>query len=160
MAGVAQAKVLQFRRTVEDETTTGENVALIPIPIHLSPGMAQTFSVVYRTFEGTITTEAPQFQVFSYPVPPSGVQEKELAELRERVRALEEHLATIGNERDSKVIVLRAISQEDAKTEILRLFQENHAEVLDYGIIAERLQLDLQIVVDVCNELEKEGLIG
>lgn len=160
MAGVAQGKVLQFRRTGEDETTTGENVAFIPIPIRLSQGMAQTFSLVYRTYEGTITTEAPQFQVFSYSLPPAGVQEKELSELRERVRTLEEHLATIEKERDSKVVVLRPISREDAKTEILRLFQENHAEILDYGIIAERLQLDLQIVVDVCNELEQEGLIG
>jgi len=61
---------------------------------------------------------------------------------------------------DSKVVFLRAISREDAKTEILRLFQENHAEVLDYEIIVERLKLDLQIVGDVCSELEKEALIA
>lgn len=160
MTGGAQAKVLQFRRTEEDETTIGDKVALITLPIQLTPGIAHTFSVTYGTSEGAVTTEAPQFQAFSYSIPSSGIKEKEVSELRDRVKALEDRLAAIEKEQDSKVILLRAISREDARTEILRLFEENQAEILDYGIIAERLQMDLQIVVDVCNELEQEGLIG
>lgn len=161
MTGAGQAKVLQFRKTAEDEAiTAGNNVALVPLPVPLSEGMAQTFSIVYRTYEGTISTEAPQFQVFSYPLHTTGVSEKELSDLRERVRVLEEQIAAIAERHDSELIVLRTLSRDEAKTEILKLFQEKASEVLDYGIIAQALHLDLQIVVDICNELEKEALIG
>lgn len=82
-------------------------------------------------------------------------------ELRERVKKLEstiEYIRAAGSTRAEDVIVLRTISREDAKAEILALFQSN--DVLDYGAIAEKLRLDLPEVVAICNELEKEGVIG
>ena len=50
------------------------------------------------------------------------------------------------------------LSRKEAKNEIVKLFKTG--EVLDYGIIADRLQLSLPFVVDICNELEEEGEIG
>lgn len=80
--------------------------------------------------------------------------------LEARVAILEERVGKLTSqiEESEKLVVLRTISRQDAKEEILALFRGG--DVLDYGLIAERLQLDLQLVVDICNELEKEGMIG
>lgn len=57
-----------------------------------------------------------------------------------------------------KVIVLREISREQAKQEIRSLFEGG--EVLDYEDIVERLRLDLEDVVALCQELMDEGAIA
>jgi len=54
-----------------------------------------------------------------------------------------------------KVIVLREISREQAKQEIQQLFSSGRT--LYYSDIAEELGLDLELVVDVCRELEENG---
>ena len=54
-----------------------------------------------------------------------------------------------------KVIVLREISREQAKQEIQQLFSSGRT--LYYSDIAEELGLDLELVVDVCRELEESG---
>jgi dCTP deaminase len=59
----------------------------------------------------------------------------------------------------TQTVVLRAITRQQAKAEILDLFK-NSNETLFYSDIAERLRLDLELVVELCNELEKEGCIG
>ena len=85
----------------------------------------------------------------------------ELIQLREKLKALESqvaHLAEATLPVQERVIILRSITREDAKNEIVRLFQAG--DVLDYGDIAERLQIELPLVVDICNELEREGIIG
>ncbi|HEV2381205.1 MAG TPA: dCTP deaminase [Terriglobia bacterium] len=56
-------------------------------------------------------------------------------------------------------VVLRAITRQQAKAEILELFK-NSNETLFYSDVAERLSLDLELVVELCNELENEGCIG
>ena len=56
-------------------------------------------------------------------------------------------------------MVLRAISRDQAKGEILELFKKTN-KTLFYSDVSERLSLDLELVVELCNELEKEGLIG
>jgi hypothetical protein len=56
-------------------------------------------------------------------------------------------------------VVLRAISRDQAKTEILNLFKKSH-KTLFYSDVSELLSLDLELVVELCNELENEGLIG
>ena len=50
------------------------------------------------------------------------------------------------------MIVLREISREQAKQEIQQLFSSGRT--LYYSDIAEELSLDLELVVDICRELE------
>lgn|GEM_PF-1410837 len=55
------------------------------------------------------------------------------------------------------LIVLREVPRREAKKEILQLFRE--CGPLYYSDIAERLRLDLELIVDLCSELEKERKI-
>lgn len=57
-----------------------------------------------------------------------------------------------------KTIVLREITKEEAKKEIQELFASTD-EILYYSDIAERLRLDLTVVVEICKELIKEGKV-
>ena len=79
--------------------------------------------------------------------------------LRQRIRAVEERLAyieaTIPKER---VIILREVSKEEAKKEIRNLFSTG--QTLYYSDIAEELRLDLEMVVEICNELQESGEIS
>lgn len=58
-----------------------------------------------------------------------------------------------------QTVVLRAISRKQAKEEIYQLFRESK-KTLFYSDVAEQLNLDLELAVELCNELEKEGAIG
>ncbi len=93
-------------------------------------------------------------------------------EMRREMRAMEERIIERIDQRidelvergnietgagEEEVIILRAISREQAKREVLDLFDEY--KNLDHGDIAERLRLDLEQVVEVVGELEKEGKI-
>jgi len=60
-------------------------------------------------------------------------------------------------EREEKIVVLREISKEEAEKEILKLF--SGGQVLYYSDIAEKLRLDLESVVEICNELQSKGEI-
>jgi len=53
----------------------------------------------------------------------------------------------------AKVIVLREISREQARQEVRQLFTSG--QTLYYSDIAEELGLDLELVVDICRELEE-----
>ncbi len=84
--------------------------------------------------------------------------------LRQDISALiekvSELIAFIGENYENKaenMIVLREITREQAKKEIENLFQASGS--LYYSDIAENLRLDLELVVDLCSELEKEGKI-
>ena len=59
---------------------------------------------------------------------------------------------------EEKVIVLREITAEEAKAEIIELFATG--ETLYYSDISERLRIDFDMVVDICRELQQEGAIG
>jgi len=86
-------------------------------------------------------------------------QNKKAAESSQKlvneIRRLVDHM--IG-ERTSTV-VLRAIPRTQAKKEIVRLFKRSK-EHLFYSDVAEHLRLDLKLVVELCDELEREGRIG
>lgn len=58
-----------------------------------------------------------------------------------------------------QTIVLRSIPREQAKAEILKLYKDS-SEPLFYSDVAQRLSLDLEVVLELCTELEKEGRIG
>ena len=79
--------------------------------------------------------------------------------LKMSILAIEKRLANIESYiPEERVIVLREISREEAKEEIRNLFSTGRT--LYYSDIAQELQLDLEIVVDICNELQNSREIG
>jgi len=72
-----------------------------------------------------------------------------------RIEVLEERLKNLeAFTPREEVVVIREISREEAKTEIERLFAGG--KTLYYSDIAKELRLDLELVVDICEELVKE----
>ncbi|MCY3861543.1 MAG: hypothetical protein OXG67_06205 [bacterium] len=76
--------------------------------------------------------------------------ESRIAALEERVTRLEEHS-------EEKVIELREITMDEARAEIVDLFAAG--ETLYYSDIADRLRLDLEMVVEICHKLQEEDVI-
>jgi hypothetical protein len=76
---------------------------------------------------------------------------KRIELLEKRIRDLEESVPK------ENIIVIREISRDEAKTEIKKLFEKG--KVLYYSDIVEQLSLDLELVVDICNQLRKLGEI-
>jgi adenylosuccinate lyase len=95
----------------------------------------------------------------STPIGTAVIQElhAEVEQLRGRVAVLEEEVKALRGLMPEEVIVLRTVSREQAKQEIQELFQTG--ETLYYSDIARRMQLDLPMVVELCQELEQEGEI-
>lgn len=58
-----------------------------------------------------------------------------------------------------QTVVLRLIPRDQAKKEILDLYKESKVPLF-YSDVAERLALDLEVVLELCTELENEGKIG
>ncbi len=77
--------------------------------------------------------------------------ESRIATLEERVARLEELSAEV------KVIELREITMDEARAEIVDLFAAG--ETLYYSDIADRLRLDLEMVVEICHKLQEEDVI-
>ncbi len=74
---------------------------------------------------------------------------QEIEQIKQKLSELEERIP------EEKVIVLREISREKAKEEIRQLFLGGRT--LYYSDIAEELRLDLELVVDICRELQESG---
>lgn len=83
----------------------------------------------------------------------------EVAELRERVTFLESEIARLEQLYAPEVIELREIGREQAKAEIVELFDQTESP-LYYSDIEERLRIDVELVVEICHELLDEGVIG
>jgi len=75
--------------------------------------------------------------------------QREIEQIKRRLAELEKRMPK------EKVIVLREISREQAKQEIQQLFSSGRT--LYYSVIAEELSLDLELVVDICQELQDSG---
>lgn len=78
--------------------------------------------------------------------------------LRQRLELIEERLINI--ERtipEEKVILIRDISQSEAEKEIKNLFSKG--KNLYYSDISEQLNIDLELVVEICNSLQDRGEI-
>lgn len=58
-----------------------------------------------------------------------------------------------------QTVVLRSIPKDQAKKEILDLYKKSQTPLF-YSDVAERLSLDLEVVLELCTELENEGKIG
>ncbi len=77
---------------------------------------------------------------------------QEIEQIKQRLAELEERIP------EERVIVLKEISKEEATEEIRQLFSSGRT--LYYSDIAEELRLDLELVVDICHELQESGEIG
>ncbi len=83
------------------------------------------------------------------PVPMGFV--REYISLERKLAQVEQRLAEL--EAKEKIIVLKEITKEEAKEEIRKLFTSGRT--LYYSDIVQELRLDLETVVDICNELQK-----
>ena len=83
----------------------------------------------------------------------------EVSELRERVEFLESQFARIPENILYEVIEIREVSREQAKEEITELFDKTKVP-LYYSDIMEQLGIELELVVEICQELIDEGAIG
>lgn len=83
----------------------------------------------------------------------------EVAELRERVEFLESQFARIPDNILYEVIEIREVGKEEAKAEIMALFEASKGP-LYYSEIMEQLGIELELVVEICKELIQEGAIG
>lgn len=85
--------------------------------------------------------------------------EKNLNGLRSIVREeVEAALIGCGGDITGDTIELRSIPRATAKEEIMELLDKS--DKLCYFDIAEALNLDLELVVELLSELEGEGLVG
>lgn len=80
--------------------------------------------------------------------------------LQKRVLNLEKQLQELREDRAiEKAIILRKVTKQEARREIQELFTSTN-ETLYYSNIAERLSLDLELVVEICRELREKGEIA
>ena len=82
---------------------------------------------------------------------------KQVAILSARVAELEREAEAARDLESDDVIVLRDITKEQARKEILEAFAAD--EPLDHADLAEDLRLEISLVFEVCNELIDEGLV-
>lgn len=80
---------------------------------------------------------------------------RDLKDVTSRIDAVEKQISDLAGE--ERIIVLREITKEEAKDEIRDLFRTG--KVLYYSDIAEELRIDLELVVEICQELKGEGEI-
>jgi len=79
--------------------------------------------------------------------------------LREELRQARQQLAELENRSvGEEVMVVRDITKEEAKEEIRQLL--NGGDTLYFSDIADKLRLDLEMVVDICRELQGDKEIG
>ena len=88
------------------------------------------------------------------PLPPVHVMK--YLSLQDELEKIKQRLLELENR--EKVIVLREITREEVKKEIRQLFQSGRT--FYYSDIVQELKIDLETVVEICNELEKEKEIG
>ncbi len=82
---------------------------------------------------------------------------KQVAILSARVAELEREAEAARDLESDNVIVLRDITKEQARKEILEAFKVR--EPLDYVDLADTLTLDLSLILEVCDDLMEEGVI-
>lgn len=80
--------------------------------------------------------------------------EKRLKKMETRI----EELSSIGYEEPGQ-IVLKDISYEQAKKEIIEYFSKHHGENIDAADIQEALNIDISLAIEILDGLENEGKI-
>ena len=89
---------------------------------------------------------------------------KEVNHLKELVTSLTTRLTELEREvevtkaaQPDDIIVIREISKEQARKEIIESFESG--EPLDQADLADTLSLEISLVIEVCNELIEEGVV-
>lgn len=128
---------------------------------------SEASSTVRIPLEGERTTESQTLEPPSIIaiLPSYEKQIHELRELAELNRALLAEIQEIKKlvediiSKRPRTVVLRAVPRTQAKEEILELFKSAR-NPLYYSDVAEQLSFDLELVVELCHELETAGQIG
>jgi len=164
MAEKTISKISTTRDLMRDiNYTFDDNVLIVEVS---DTGLSFGTPIEVLESKGRLLTSIAGVSAFAVGTDPSRWFEQENTQLRienyalrERIRAVEERLAnieaTIPRER---VVILREISKEEAKEEIRNLFSTG--QTLYYSDIAKELRLDLEMVVEICNELQESGEIN
>ena len=134
---------------VEQEVRPTHQTILLDSNVFLSAAIASDVSLV-----GSMRLIAP---------PPGRMHGPTLVELQAEIDQLKAQVTALEQEvtqlkaaiPEEQVIVLRSITREQAKGEILELFQSS--QTLYYSDIAQQLRLDLPLVVEICQELYEGG---
>jgi len=136
-----------------------KRVALRELPgvyTHLPARTTAAFIIAYNTPKGNF--RAVKVEERGWAVNVRDIIDTTKAELLQRIESLEERLKSLENSiPKERVVILREVSIEEAKKEILELFSKG--QTLYYSDIAEQLGLDLRLVVEICNKLQTEGEI-
>ena len=82
--------------------------------------------------------------------------DKRIGDLETQVDSLRREVSRL-SEASSKSVILRAMTQDEARAEILSIFRSGRT--LYYSDIVQELGIDIDQVVEVCEELESEGRI-
>lgn len=78
--------------------------------------------------------------------------------LENRMSMMEQKYAELTKELPKKAVIETVeIPKKEAKKAILKLFEQK--KEIDYDAIVSELGLDLELVVEICSELEKEKII-
>lgn len=82
-----------------------------------------------------------------------------LKEIREQLQVIASEIKELKPYKE-EFVVFQEISRNDAKKEISNYFEKHQKETpVGYGDLVRDLHLDLKLVVELCSELESEGLI-
>ena len=82
-----------------------------------------------------------------------------LSEIKNQLYEIKKELQSLRTSRE-EVLIFREISKEDAKKEIKKYFSEHKSSEVSYSDLVRETNLDLRLIVNICSELEAEGLIG
>lgn len=105
-------------------------------------------------------------------IPPAGAESLEMQGMihavveqnrqrdRERIETLERKVAELEAATGLDRPAPRKVSRAQAKKEIRAHFRDNHGKTIYGDEIAEALNLDLMQVIEICEELEREGRIA
>lgn len=81
-----------------------------------------------------------------------------LRKTQERLDKLEQESAARRTDSPDEIIILREISKDEARREIIELFQSGRP--LDQADLADALSLELGLVMEICDELLAEGVVA
>lgn len=88
--------------------------------------------------------------------------DRRLSEIQKNLHELEHKVAILAhqiNEQEPLIIELREITHAQAKQEIDEYFKSHHGESIHSYHITEALQIEVELVEEILEELEKEGRI-
>lgn len=90
------------------------------------------------------------------------IYDRRLSEFQKKLNALEDKVAILAhqiNEQESLIIELREVTHAQAKQEIIEYFKSHHGENIYSYQITEALKIEIDLVDEILEELEKESQI-